>query len=386
MAKLKIKSSIYDYIGICIIVFLLCYILVFASLNLSIFNPLKQALEDFKMTDVYFELMRSDNDKELNKDIVLIDVTKLTSRDSLAQAIVDINSCSPKVLMIDLIFERPSFDQIDDISLINAIEAGKDKEILSSKLTDYNPTTKSFKNLTKSFFSEYADFRWAYSNVDQTRPGGCIRHYSLSQNLNDSLCFSMAYMAACAYMDIQPEKNDVDQRLIVYDDTDFLAIPYDRILENKNLLKDKLVIMGTLEEEADMHITPVGKLPGMKILAYSSLTFMNHRNVSSMGMFASLIMAFLVCFFCAWAGQKIRNKYSNVTSYILKLFYFLVTAFLVWMAFITFVHFDYDVDLIYSLLGLALVEEGRLQYSSLVKTLCKRTKWKFVQKSIYNGK
>lgn len=386
MAKVRIKASVYDYMGICVIVFLLCYILVFASLNLSIFNPLKQALDDFKMTDVYFEMMRSDKEKELNKNIVLIDVTQLTSRDSLAQAIVDINSCSPKVLMIDLIFERPSFDQIDDISLINAIETGKDKEILSCKLTGYNPTTKLFTNQTKSFFSEFADFKWAYSNVDQTRPGGCIRHYSLSQNLNDTLSFSMAYMAACAYLDIQPEKNDVDQRLIVYDDTDFLSIPYDKILENKNLLKDKLVIMGTLEEEADMHITPVGKLPGMKILAYSALTFMNHRNVSSMGLFTSLIMAFFVCFFCAWAGQKIRKKFSNITSYILKLFYFLVTAFLVWMAFIIFIHFDYDINLLYSLLGLALVEEGRLQYSSLIKTLCKRTKWKFVQKSIYNGK
>ena len=386
MAKVRIKASVYDYMGICVIVFLLCYILVFASLNLSSFNPLKQALDDFKMTDVYFEMMRSDKEKELNKNIVLIDVTQLTSRDSLAQAIVDINSCSPKVLMIDLIFERPSFDQIDDISLINAIETGKDKEILSCKLTGYNPTTKLFTNQTKSFFSEFADFKWAYSNVDQTRPGGCIRHYSLSQNLNDTLSFSMAYMAACAYLDIQPEKNDVDQRLIVYDDTDFLSIPYDKILENKNLLKDKLVIMGTLEEEADMHITPVGKLPGMKILAYSALTFMNHRNVSSMGLFTSLIMAFFVCFFCAWAGQKIRKKFSNITSYILKLFYFLVTAFLVWMAFIIFIHFDYDINLLYSLLGLALVEEGRLQYSSLIKTLCKRTKWKFVQKSIYNGK
>lgn len=386
MAKFKVKASVYDYAGICVIVFLLCYILVFASLNLSIFNPLKQALEDFKMTDVYFEMMRSSNDKELNKNIVLVDVTKLTSRDSIAQAIVDINSCSPKTLLIDLIFERPSFDQTEDISLVSAIEAGKDKEILSSKLTGYNPDNKSFTNQITSFFDEIADFKWAYSNVDQTRPGGCIRHYSLSQNLNDSICFSMAYMAACAYMNIQPEKNDIDQRLIVYDDTDFLAIPYDRILENKSLLKDKLVIMGTLEEEADMHITPVGKLPGMKILAYSALTYMNHRHVTSMGKWTSLILAFFVCFFCAWAGQKIRKKYSNVTSYILKLFYFLITAFLVWLAFITFVHFDYDVDLIYSLLGLALVEEGRLQYSSLIKTLCKHTKWKFIKKSIYNAK
>ena len=72
MTKTKFKTAVIDYIGICLIVFLLGYILVFASLNLSIFNPLKQALDDFKMTDLYFELMRSNKEKELNKDIVLV--------------------------------------------------------------------------------------------------------------------------------------------------------------------------------------------------------------------------------------------------------------------------------------------------------------------------
>lgn len=386
MTKTKCKTAVIDYIGICLIVFLLGYILVFASLNLSIFNPLKQALDDFKMTDFYFELMRSNKEKELNKDIVLVDVTKLTTRNDIAKAINDISSCSPKVMMIDLIFERPSHDLTEDTLLINVIEAAKDKEILSAKLTNYNPETKSFSNLTKSFFHEFIDVRWAYSNVDQKRPGGCIRQYSLSQKLNDSLFFSMAYAAACAYKDIQPDVKDVSQRLIVYDDTDFLVISSDKILENKNLLKNKLVIIGALEEEADMHISPIGKLSGVKILAYSAMTFMNHKEIRSMGKFTSLLTAFLVCMFCAWAGQKIRKKCSNLTSYVLKLFYFIFTAFLVWIAFISFVHFDYDVDLLYPLLGLALVEEGRLQYSSLVKTLCKHTKLKFVKKSIYNEK
>ena len=113
---------------------------------------------------------------------------------------------------------------------------------------------------------------------------------------------------------------------------------------------------------------------------------MNHKKIQHMGKFASLLMAFVVCMFCAWAGRHIRRKYTNVTSYILKLFYFVVTAFLVWIAFILFVHFDYDANLLYSLLGLALVEEGRLQYSSIVKTLGKHTKWNFIKKSIYYDK
>jgi len=383
MTKTKFKTAIFDYIGICVIVFLLVYVLVLASLNLSIFNPLKQALDDFKMTDLYFELMQSSKDKELNNDIVLVDVTKLTNRDAIAKAINDVNSCSPKVLMIDLIFERGSHDPTEDTLLINAIEAGKEREILSAKLTNYNPKSKSFDNVIKSFFHEFIDVKWAYSNVDQKRPGGSIRQYSLSQKLNDSIFFSMAYAAACAYKDIQPEIKDVSQRLIVYDDT-LLTISSDKILENKNLLKDKLVILGTLEEEADMHITPIGKLSGVKILAYSAITFMNHKEIRSMSKFTSLLLAFVICLFCAWIGHKIRKKYKTFSTYIIRIFIFVFAAILVWIAFMSFVHLDYDVDLLYPLLSLALVEEGRTQYSSLIKLLCKHTKWEFIKKSIYN--
>ncbi len=386
MAKLSNKYAILDYLGICLMVFLIIFILAVISLNLVIFNPFLQAMNDFKMTDVYFELMHSNEEKELSKDIVLVDITELTERDSLAKTIADVNSCDPKTVMIDLIFERPSYDQINDIALVNAVLEGKDKEILSSKLTDYDPHGAHFTHQVKSFFHEIDNFNWAYSNMEQVRPGGSIRQYTLSQRLNDSLSYSMPYMAACSYLGIQPELRDNSQRLIIYGDTDFLTIPYNKVRESKELLQGKLVIIGALEEEADKHITPIGKQPGMKILAYSAHTFIHHKDIKTMGQTANFIVAFLVCLFCAWGGHAIKKRFSTVTSYIMKIFYFLVTAFIVWIAFIMFVHFDYNISLLLPLLSMAFVEEGRLQYSSLIKVLGKYTHWKFLKKSIYYGK
>ena len=54
----KVSSQWWDHLLVCLVVFVLGYVLWLASLNLSIFNPLKQALEDFKMTDVYFEMLQ----------------------------------------------------------------------------------------------------------------------------------------------------------------------------------------------------------------------------------------------------------------------------------------------------------------------------------------
>ena len=377
------RQSIWDHLGVCLVVLLLGYILVFASLNLSIFNPLKHALNDFKMTDVYFEMLRSDDGQELNDDIVLVDMTRQTARDEIAQTITDINSCQPKVLMVDLLFQRPSFDQIDDVSLVSAIETGHGNEVFSCKLVDYRPEKQMFAGVVKSFFSEVGDFTWGYSNVVQVHPGGRIREYSLSQWVNDTLVYSMPYLAACRYTGEEPKAEDVTQRLIVYNDTDFPIVQCDEVTEHASLLKDKIVILGAMDEEADKHSTPLGKMSGMKVQAYSTLSYLQHHTIRSMSRATSLVLAFLICLFCAWAGWRIRKRFSSTASYALKLFYFLLAALLVWGAFICFVHFDYDVDLLYPLLGAALVEEARTQYTWLVNVLAKRKAFKFLKNSIY---
>ncbi len=384
MKKIKYSTAIWDYVGVCIATFLIVFLLIFASLNLSIFDPFQKAMEDFKMTDLFFHLMHDEDEMELNNDIILIDVTEATSRDVIAKTIQDIGSCSPKVIMIDLIFERPKASIADDVALVDAVLANKDKLIFSTKLTGYNEGPPGhFTGAVMSFFSDVDDFTWAYSNVEQIRPGGCIRMYSLSQRFNDSLIYSMPYMAACRYTGEKVTKKDDIQRLIDFSDTDFLSIPYNKVLEHKNLLKDKLIIVGTMTEEADMHITPLGKMAGMKIQAYSTLTYIHHKEIRVMSRLTSFIMAVFVCFFCAWMGQKIEDRHKFFTSYVLKLFYLMVASALVWIAFLSFVYLDYNINLLYSLLGMALVEEGRLQYSYFIKILGMRTKWKFVKKSIY---
>ncbi len=54
-----------DHVCVTLIVLFLGWFLAFASINLTVFDPVKKAFADFSMTDVYYEIQATtaDNDK-----------------------------------------------------------------------------------------------------------------------------------------------------------------------------------------------------------------------------------------------------------------------------------------------------------------------------------
>lgn len=110
----------WDHVGVCIATALLASVIGLVSLNLSMFNPVEQAFENFHMTDVYYEMSRSEN-IEMNNDIVLVDMVELHDRGEIGQVIQQINSCHPKVLSVDLIFYKEGDDVLANAILLEPL-------------------------------------------------------------------------------------------------------------------------------------------------------------------------------------------------------------------------------------------------------------------------
>lgn len=377
------KSNLLHWDHLCVFLMsvVVALVLGFLSLNLTIFNPLQRAFEDFSMTDVYYEMQRSD-EMELNSDIVLVDMTELRDRGEIGQAISDINACQPKVLTIDLIFQKEGEDPMGNATLMEAID-GCNNVVVSSKLVDYQPQKDSFNGLVSSFFSQFAHYPTAYGNVVQKQVGGTIRNYTIAQKLQGQPIYSLAYLSVCKYKDIQPKAQEPNQRLIVYGNTDFPVVNCRDIKRNAPLLKGKIVILGTLSDEEDSHVTPIGKMPGMKVQAYSMLSYLQNRHIAQMSLWTSILLAFILCYVSAYIGYRIIKWSPRFSIYFLNLYYFFVAALLVWASFLSFVHFHYNFNLLIPLLCLALVERGRLYYGGLVKFLLYKRHWKFLSTSLY---
>lgn len=75
-----------DHLIVTLLVLFLGWLLAFASINLTVFNPVKKAFADFSMTDIFYEIQNSSGVKEFNNDIVLVDMTELYDRRKIAQA------------------------------------------------------------------------------------------------------------------------------------------------------------------------------------------------------------------------------------------------------------------------------------------------------------
>lgn len=384
MRRLSLRNIVsVDHLMVTLIVLFMGWLLAFASINLTVVNPVKKAFSDFSMTDVYYEIQNSSGVKEVNSDIVLVDMTDLYDRRKIADCMTAINSCRPKVFVVDLIFERPSYDEAENEYLVNAVSE-LHNAVFSCKLTDYDYKNDRFGKVRRSFFAYEDDgLAWAFSNVVSGEGYGCIRKYSQNEHLGSGVVYSLPYMAVCKYTGEKPQQQSPKQRNIEYSHTDFVIIPHDKVKEYKNLIKDKIVILGTVNEEADTHITPLGKMAGMKIQAFAMLSSMKHHRVYMLDDVMSVLLTILLCYISSAAGAYLTRKHPYYYLYWIKLYYFLLTALLVWVSFLLFTRYNYYVSLLYPLVGLALVETARLQYKWIIMMLSKHTKLKFIKKSIY---
>lgn len=380
--KKKTNFFCWDHVGHCLMIVFILFVPIALLTNLNIFNPVKKAFKDFSLTDVYFNIQRDDV-LEIDNRFIIVDITELRTRSEIANTINVIKECAPKLIVVDVIFEREGNDYIGNADLAEAI-GNSNNILMANKLINYNPENKSFEKVVNSFFSEYINTACGYANVLQYSTGGCVRRYSISQKLNGNTVYSMPYMAVCMFKGETPSVSDNNERLIAYGNKDFAVIKYNEIENKKGLLADKIVMLGTISTEEDSHITPIGKIPGVKIQAYSIMSYLDHANMTQMSFAASILLMLIICYISAWVCYFLPTKISPpIWLYVGKLYYFLVAAFLVWGAFICFVIFDYNINLLYPLFGLALVEEARSHYKWLIGMLQMHTKFKFPLKSIY---
>ena len=372
----------WDHVGVCLLTALLAAIIGLVSVNLSMFNPIEQAFENFHMTDVYYEMSRSEN-IEMNSDIVMVDMVELRDRGEIGQVIQQICACKPRVLSVDLLFYKEGDDVLANAMLLGAIDEAEVPIVLSCKLVDYNQEKNSFDTLVTSFFEPMGNYTFAYGNVLQDREGGIIREYTLSQKCQEKTVYSLAYQTACVYTGEKPREQDINERLIVYGDTDFPVINFKDVREFADLLRDKIVLLGTYSDEEDAHFTPLGKMPGMKVQAYSMLSYIHNRNIQNLPIWFSIILAFIVCYLSSWVHYWVSRLWPKVDSYILSGYYFLLAALLVWAAFLSFMHLHCNINLLYPLAGIALIETARPLYEDSVRIIYNKWHWRIFKHSIY---
>lgn len=359
--------------------FLQMFLLKLVAFNLDYLNPIAEALDSFSMTDVFFDIQHSDAEPEQSDLITLVDMTELYSRGEIANLLEDINQNNPLCVGVDLIFEGEKDDSIGNEILEESVIGLSGRSVFSRKLTEYDSSVETFKSSVRSYFSDRIDFTEAYTNLNDDMAGSCIRNFSVSQTQNGEKLLSFPAKIA-SFFDESINELTNEEYLINFKNVSFPVVSFKDITEKADLIDGHIVLVGTMTEEQDMHNTPLGKMAGLELQAFSLLTLLEHKGIREVPQWLLLIVAFLICYMleltidvlCQLVNKHNNSmimvffKESNVVSILML---FLWVAFVCWLMFIMFVKHSVSISggLILGLM--ALVCEGRDLLKSIVKAI-----------------
>lgn len=268
--KLKYLFHI-DHFLVTTLALVLLWLLSIITFNLSILDPVADALDEFSITDVFFEI---ENNKEENIEtsdlITIVDMTDLHNRGDIASLMQEIGLNNPLCVGIDLIFEGEKDDSIGNKELVEAVNNLGETAIYSKKLTDYSGETDKFANRVSSFFTKDIEVQEAYTNLVNDMSSTRVREFTATQQEGETESISFPAAIASRF-DTTLVSNHKDSYLINYRNVKFPVVKFDEIQEKADLIDGHIVLIGTMTEEQDMHMTPLGKMPGIEVQAYSLL-------------------------------------------------------------------------------------------------------------------
>lgn len=376
-----------DHLIVTTISLLLIGVLVFFAFNLSFLNPVARAIRGFTMSSIYYKVMNATGEKQQSDLITLVDMTELHKRGDIADLIADIYSMEPRRIGVDIIFEGEKDDVEGDEKLAYYADDCSDKLVTAFKLLNYNG--HEFTGSVHSFFTQFLNVTEGFTNA-MTDEARSIRSYNVSYNYKGEQKFSLpAQIAMAEGFDVKGKKN---QHTINFKAVDFPVVSWKDIGKHPELIKDRIVLVGTTKEEGDMHYTPIGKMSGLHVLAYATLSMMEGYEVSEAGFWLVLLIAFIAGCVTNVVDTVFktlaRNRRSTLMLFIMssglyvKFIYFTLMVLLTWGSFALYTRGHFNIDTILALSTIVFIGEGRLLYRGIL-TVLKRYNISIWKKSLY---
>lgn len=338
------------------------------ALNIGFLDPVAKVVENFSMSDVYYQILQETDEPEENSDIVIIDMSELHKREDLANVLAEIEEQEPRTIGVDIVFEGLKEDSIGDEMIWNV--AGEyDNMVFSYRLLNYEDDKTGYHDAVHSFFAEGLEVEEGFTNMQRDLYGGIKRVLSLGKKYQGEL--QPSFIAKVANRYLGKETNGIEDRdlSINYTPTLFTVIPFDSVKYQTTKLKDKLVLFGAMKEETDMHYTPLGKMAGVELLAYSIQTLLEMKEVYELPIWLVVVISFSLVLltqigwscYTEFAGNR-KNRIVKLclsNSFTKAILLFLWMIFIVWLAFIIFFKYEVNISLGWALSAMAFLDLSR---------------------------
>ncbi|MCC8120038.1 MAG: CHASE2 domain-containing protein [Bacteroidales bacterium] len=342
------------------------------TMGLSFLNPMGSSMDNFSISDIFFQIENASDVKDINPDIVLVDISDVYDRNELATLINQIDAAHPKTIGLDIIFEGVKDDAIANKHLIDAI-SNASNIVLSCKLTQYDPDDDTFYDIVDNFFSDdLQDKSKGYTNLTIDNGTQMLRNMSYVRSyMGDTIA---SFSNLIYHNSVSKKPTIKDDNFIVFNNQEFFTLGPKEIDTFSSIIKDKIVLVGAVNDEADKYFTPIGRLPGVAIHAFSILSIIESERSLAIPVWVNVLIAFILIYIALlvvdWIDDlceknRILKHWSNTITVLFVFTFLLIVVFYDYYLYST--HHIY-IDLGLCLLGIGLIDWIKEIYSAVLNT------------------
>lgn len=370
------------------------YVIVGVAFNISFLSPVARTIDNFSMTDIFYDIANSDGKMDTSDIVTLVDMTPEFDRGRLASLIEEIDSLEPAMLGIDIVFDGIREDREGNERLVEAVCSITSPTVWAYKMTDWSDEEGQFKDSFHSFFAEDVEgLNEGYANVQRDVNGGTVRSYSIKRMAEGNWSYSLPAKVSVGFLGDSALLGNKTDCTICYNSIHFPVVPYDSLENYADLIRGHIVLLGALDDQRDQHYTPIGRIAGLSVLAYAIQTMVKRQIPLEFSFWETMFFTLLFI----WLGQLCQHGFSRylvkrknkVLCYIgesgmaSSLMAFFLMGLLVGVCFWLFFRYNICLNTMWAIMGIALLDNARELYAFVIHLLSSKYNWHWVRRSLY---
>ena len=265
--------------------------------SISVFAPMEKSV-DFEISDIYNSVAQRRAQQTLSDKIVIVSVDDCPSRREIAKVIEAVDFFDPAAIGLDIFFNYPLEDDDFLISTLNGC-----RNIVL-------PVDASNGECVGSWFYYYQlpDAHYGSINIGAGSVRDVVRKFKPFFRMNDGS--ELPNIAVELVNMLSPDayerllQQQAESLYIHYPSVRFDIVEPSEIFtadggirpEIEDVIKGKVVLVGNIRDESDMHLTPVGEMSGLAIHAYTLHTILDDGYIKETSKTGSWSIAIVICF------------------------------------------------------------------------------------------
>ena len=206
----------------------------------------------------------------------------------------------PAVLGIDIVFDGIREDTVANQRLLEVVrQQSTTPPIWAFKLTEWSKEQEQFTQTFHSFFVDSVAVEEGFTNVRRDVNGGTVRSFGLQRIAGGDIQYSLPAKVATAFTRDSSIINRQTDCTICYSAAHFPVVPCDSIFQYADLITGHIVLLGATHDQRDLHYTPIGRIAGLQVLAYTVQTLIERKIPVEIPFWHTIC----ITFFLIWLGQ-----------------------------------------------------------------------------------